>query len=151
MEPLIIDYRKSDAIGKIVRIVIALYFLGFCGYFVFTEAAVDSYGVLFFVALVGALMGLIILLLNTLWERNKRLLVVDQSKVESNIKPNKFKVEWINVSNVRIYSSSIYFYVSGGKKERIIDLADIHLKDIEPIKNKVMEICKYKTIAYTNE
>ena len=150
MEPLIINYKKSDT-TKIIRVLLAIYFLCFCGYFTFTEAAVDRYGMLFIMSLVGVLISLLVLLINTLWEVNTKLLVIDQSKIEFNIKPNKFKTDWINVSNVKIYNSSIYLYTNGGKKERIIDLSEIHLKDIAPIKRKFIEICEHKTIAYTNE
>lgn len=150
MEPLVIDYKNTDKI-RFVRFVLSIYFLGFCGYFVFSEAAINRFEILFYTSLIGVVISLLGLLFSTLWDRNKNLLKIDRSQIESNIKGSKFKVDWINVSNVKIYSSSIYIYINGGKKEKVIDLSDIHLKDVQPIKNKIMEACDYKSIVYTNE
>lgn len=150
MEPLVIDYKNTDKM-RFVRFVLSIYFLGFCGYFVFSQAAINRFEMLFYTALAGAVISLLGLLFNTLWNGNKKLLKIDRSQIESNIKGAKFKVDWINVSNVKIYDSSIYIYINGGKKEKVIDLSEIHLKDVLPIKNKIIEACDYKSIAYTNE
>lgn len=146
MEPLVINHKQSDIV-KISRTFLALYFFAFSAYFVFIEASINRYGILFFAATLGALLTLLIFLFNTLWVNSKKPLVINQLIVESNIPKSKFKIEWINVSKVSIYYSSVYFHVNGGRKERILDLSDVSLKDITPIKSKVEEICKHKNIV----
>lgn len=151
METLIIDYNQKSPVKKTILIIFGLYFLIFCGYFAFNEAAISRYGLLFYVSIVGAVLALLVFLSYTLWASSKKLLIIDQTRIESNIPSYKFKEEWINVSRVDIVYDAIIIHTNGGRKEKRISLLDIHLKDVNPIKNKMIEFCKYKSIAYTNE
>lgn len=146
MDTLIIDYKPTP-IKRIGRLICGLYFLCFAGFFLFNEVAISRYGLLFYAALVGAILALFLFLSNSLWVSNKKLLSISSSEIASNIKSHKFKIEWVNVSSVSIKDLSISFFIDGGKKEKTIDLSNIHLKDVAPIKHQVRELCKYKNIA----
>lgn len=150
MTTLTID-RKTPQIRKILRAASGIYFIIFCGYFLFTEARVEGYTVLFFTAVIGVTLGLILFLSNTLWASEKKLLEIDNTTIESNISGSKFSEEWVSVSKITIGVSYIIFFVDGGKKQRKLDLSQLLYNDVGLVKSKVIELCEYKNIPYIND
>lgn len=150
MNALIIE-NKSPKVSRIIKAFMGTYFTIFCGYFLFTEAAIDSYGLLFFTSAIGALLAITLLLANTLWTSDKKLLTIDNSIILSNISGSKFNEEWVSVSKITIGVSYIIFFVDGGRKQRKLDLSQLFYEDVATVKGKVIELCEYKNISYIND
>lgn len=146
MESLIINPQTSKMKNYTLAFV-GLYFLLFCGYLVFSEAAIERYYAMFFFAAIGMFVALALFLVNTLWISNKALLKIDNVTIESNIKGSKFKIEWVQVSKVEMTEYDIIFYTDGGRKERRMNLSNILYKEIFPIRNKIEELCEHKNIS----
>lgn len=150
MNALVIE-NKTPKIRRLTRAIVGGYFTIFCGYFLFTEIAVDSYSFLFFAACLGALLGLLLLLSNTLWTADLKLLTIDNSVISSKISGSKFNEEWVKVSKITIGVSYIIFFTEGGRKQRKLDLTQLQYNDVSTVKGKVIELCEYKNIAYIND
>lgn len=150
MNALIIE-NKTPKAKRILRASIGIYLTLFCGYFLFTEATINGYGVFFFTTTIGVLLGLILLLGNTLWTSNKKLLTIDNSKITSNILGSKFNEDWVSVSKTTIGISYIIFFVDGGRKQRKLDLSHLLYSDVGIVKSKVIELCEYKNISYIKD
>lgn len=150
MNALIIE-NKSPKVSRIIKAFMGTYFTIFCGYFLFTEAAIDSYGLLFFTSAIGALLAITLLLANTLWTSDKKLLTIDNSIILSNISGSKFNEEWVSVSKITIGVSYIIFFVDGGRKQRKLYLSELTYNDVPTVKGKLIELCEYKNIPYIKD
>lgn len=146
MDALIIAPKSAKG-RRIARAFCGLYFLLFCGYLMFNRAVMEQFNMLFFFSLFGAFLALILFLSNTLWISDKILLKIDEVMIESNVKSNKLRIEWVKVSKVAISESEIVFYTDGGQKEKALQLAALPYGDVNAIKEKVIELCEHKNIV----
>lgn len=151
MNELTINYKETSKTKKILNIIIAVYLGGFSLYFCFTEAVANRYGILFFCALAGFVLALILLFINTLWQP-ATLLRIDSNTIISHLpKQSKATFDWTNVSRVNIGVSYIIFLVNGEQKQRKMDLSVLMYEDVMNVKSKIIEICEYKNIPYHND
>ena len=146
MEALTISPKESK-VRRYVLAFVGLYFLSFCGYLMFAKAAVEQYHLLFFFALFGAFLALVLFLNNTLWVSGKALLRIDKEIIVSNIKGSKLKLEWVKVSKVSVSEFEIVFYTDGGRKEKALNLSGLTYADVPLVKEKVVEFCELKNIV----
>lgn len=150
MNALVIE-NKTPKIRRTLRAITGAYMTIFCGYFLFGEVVVNNYALLFFSATIGAIFGLVLLLSNTLWTSDLKLLSIDNSTISSKVSGSKFDEEWVKVSKITIGVSYIIFFTEGGRKQRKLDLSQLQYSDVSNVKSKVIELCQYKNIAYIND
>ncbi len=150
MNALIIE-EKTPKVRRTARAIMGVYFTAFAGYFLFTEAVAENYGLLFWTAAVATVMAIVLLVANTLWISDRQLLNIDNSQIVSKVSGSKFAEEWVQVSKVTIGVSYIIFFVDGGRKQRKLDLSQLLYNDVGNVKSKVIELCEYKNIAYLND
>lgn len=146
MEPLII-LPKDAKIRRFGRAFCGLFFLSYCGYILLDQTTADQCPVLSVLTLSGILLALVLFLANTLWVSGKALIKIDEEVIESNIKGNKLKLEWIKVSKVSISESDIIFHINGERKEKPLSLSDLAYKDVAPVKNRITWLCEHKNIV----
>lgn len=147
MEETLIILKKRSSVKRYGRAFTGLYFLFFCGYLMFDKAAIEEYHLLFFVSLIGAFLALALFLSNTLWVSNKVLLKIDDISVNSNIKGNKLKLEWVKVSKLSFSDYDIVFYTDGGQKFKTLDLSSLPYGEVVPVREKIKSLCEYKNIV----
>lgn len=150
MEELNINYGISQK-HRITNIVIFSYFAGFGLYLSIREAITVGYNVLFFLALLCFILGAILILRNTVWLPSP-ILTMDGNRVAANTVYNKkFAVNWVDVSRVNIGPGYVVFLVNGGQKQSKLELLSLKYEDLLAVKSKIIEICEYKNIPYSND
>ncbi|MBK5719418.1 hypothetical protein JGH11_00900 [Dysgonomonas sp. Marseille-P4677] len=151
MNELIIDYSGISKIRKIVNVMTGAFLAGFTLYFCITEGIANRYGILFFCAMAGFILSVILLLSNTLWLPGP-LLKIDSNIIAVNLpKQGKVAFDWTSVSRVNIGVSYIVFLVNGEKRQRKLDLSVLIYDDVKNVKAKIVEMCEYKNIPYQND
>lgn len=151
MNELSIKYGDVSQTKRVFNIIAGVFLAGFTLYFCVTEGLVNNYGTLFFCALAGFVLSVILLLSNTLW-MPAPVLKIDSTTVVSNLpKQGKASFEWTSVSRVNIGVSYLIFFVNGEKKQRKLNLSGLLYDDVMTVKSKVVEICEYKNIPYQND
>lgn len=152
MNELTISYGASKT-KKIVNIIFGVYFTVFSLYFLINElmATPSRYGVLFFCALIGTLIGIAMVVGATLFV-SKPIIKIDNTVIQPGaaLDKNQTPIEWANVSEMNIGVSYIIFIVNGQKQQKI-DLSQLLYKDIVTVKSKAIEICEFKNIPYKND
>ena len=150
MNELIIDYGEPKS-KRITSVIIGVYFTIFCLYFLILEWLAHRYAMLFFFALIGALLGIAIIIRNTLLV-TRPLLKISNVGILPELpgEKNQIPVEWANVSEMNIGVSYLTFILNGQKQQKI-DLSSLRYKDMKEVKSKVMEICEFKNIPYKND
>lgn len=150
MDELLISYN-TDKNKKIVATVIAIYLACFCAYFCIFEAINNRFAVLFFTSLIGAILS-IVLILMYVFSTPKPIFRVNMNEIDFNPPHQKgIATEWININQVSFGPSYIIFKTNGGKKESKIDLSYVLYKDVKDVKAKIIELCEYKNIPYSND
>lgn len=150
MNALIIE-KKIDKFERIGNAISTIILIGVSVYFTLSEAASDSYGLFFFTFAICGLFHLIKLLYTTLWARDKTILKIDNTIIESKVPGSKFKEEWVKVSKISIGLSYIIFFVDGGRKQRKLYLSELTYNDVPTVKGKLIELCEYKNIPYIKD
>jgi hypothetical protein len=152
MNELIINYGISKT-KKFANIAFGIYFTIFSLYFLINElmATPSRHGVLFFCALIGALIGIVMILGVTMFT-SKPLLKIDNTAIQPGIAldKNQTLIEWANVSEMNIGVSYIIFIINGQKQQKL-DLSPLLYKDMVTVKSKAIEICEFKNIPYKND
>lgn len=150
MEELSINYEVSKR-GRIANVAIFSFFAAYGLYNCVKEGLVDNFSLLFYVALLCFLGGVILILRNTLW-LPAPILSISNSNIVSNIPGKKrFTVDWVNVSKVNIGPGYITFLLNGEQKQQKLDLLPLKYEDLLAVKAKIMELCEFKNIAYHND
>lgn len=150
MDELLISYNP-DKKKKIVGTVIAIYLACFCGYFSIHEAINNRFDILFFTALIGLVLSITLVLIYV-FSTPKPVFRVNINQIDFNPPHQKgMATEWININQVSFGPSYVIFKINGGKKELKIDLSYVLYKDVKDIKAKIIELCEYKNIPYSND
>lgn len=150
MSELNISYGVSKT-QRITNIIIYSYFAAFGLYFCVKEGLANSYTVIFFLSLLCFLLGAILILRSTVW-LPAPLLSIDNDKIEANPHDKKsIVVDWVAVNRVNIGPGYIVFLTDGGQKQRKIDLTNLKYEDVSKVKGKIIELCEYKNIPYSND
>lgn len=150
MEELSINYEKSKS-SRIGYIIIFSYFAAYGLYNCVKEGLADNFNVLFYLALLCFLGGVILILKNTVWLPTP-ILIISNSNIASNTPGKKrFTLDWVNVSKVNIGPGYITFQLNGGQKQQKLDLLPLKYEDLLAVKAKVMELCEFKNIPYHND
>lgn len=150
MDDLLINYGISKT-KKITNIIIGTYLACFTLYFCITEAIGSRFSILFFCALIGLVLAIILILSNTLW-LSEPSLKIDGNAIESNPPTkNSLTIDWARVSKVNIGMSYITFAINGGQKQQKLELSYLTYNDMVSAKSKVIEFCEYKNIPYQND
>ncbi|MDR0824405.1 MAG: hypothetical protein LBN74_04880 [Prevotella sp.] len=151
MEELIINYNGISENKRIANIVTGVYLAGFTLYFSIIEGVAGRYGVLFYCALIGFVLAVMLILGNTLWLSGATL-SIDSNAIKPNMpKQNKSAIAWTSVSGVNIGVSYVALSIDGGQKHRKLDLSSLRYDDVKTVKSKILEVCEYKNIPYQND
>lgn len=151
MDELNINYSNISQIRKIVNVITGAFLTIFTLYFCVTEGVANRFGVLFFCAMAGFILSVILLLSNTLWLPGP-ILKIDSNTIAANLpKQGKLIFDWTSVSRVNIGVSYLVFLVNGEKKQRKLDLSILIYDDVKTVKAKIVEMCEYKNIPYQND
>lgn len=152
MDELYIDYEQVPKNKKIINIVTGAYLGAFASYFAISQAIANHFGVLFYVAIIGVVCAIVLVLNNTVW-LSDRTLKIDKTAIEDNLSPKSGIVvtEWTDVSQVNIGISYILFLTYGGKKQRKLELSSLVYADLSSVKAKVIELCENKNIPFHND
>ncbi len=152
MDELIINYGDSKS-KKVTNIIFGAYFTAFSLFFLVNElmATPSRYGILFFCALIGVLIGIVMILSATLFI-TKPILKIDNTAIYPGIASDKNQtpIEWANVSEMNIGVSYLTFIINGQKQQKL-DLSLLLYKDMKEVKSKAIEICGFKNIPYKND
>lgn len=151
MNEFIVTGNKSKA-ARILAIVSGGYFTVFCLYFLIMElmATPSRFELLFFASLIGALLG-ITLLLRGILSRSGALVTIDSNTINVHLpKRDPVIIEWVNVSEATFGVSYVVFLLNGQKEQRI-DLSHLVYTDMRNTKNKIIELCEHKNIPYKND
>ena len=105
----------------------------------------ELYSFVFYMHLVYAICGAILILKNTIWQPSPTLQITNSA-----IETKKVKIDWTAVSKVNIGLAYIVFLTNGEQKQQKLDLSDFLYKDIKDIKSKVIELCEQKNIPDHN-
>ncbi len=150
MNELDVNYGVSQS-KKLLNIIIGVYLAGFTLYFSIIEGVANRFDILFFCAMIGFVLAVMLILFNTLWLPDS-LLKIDSNTIIINLpKQNKVIVDWANVSQVNIGVSYVVFLINGAQKQRKLDLSSFVYEDVRQVKSKVIELCEYKNIPYHND
>lgn len=150
MDELNISYGMSKT-QRVTNIVIYAYFAVFGLYFCVKEGIAKNFDVVFFLALLCFLLGAILILRNTIW-LPAPLLSIGKDKVTANSQGKKsIMVDWVAVSKVNIGPGYIVFLTNGEQKQRKIELSILKYEDVSKVKSKIIELCEYKNIPYSND
>lgn len=148
MNELIISYADSKT-KKIIKIIVGIYFTVFTLYFVVIQLLAKQYNTLFVFALIGFVLGIAIVLANTVMG-SKPLVKIDNSAIVSNLPSQSGEIAWVDVTEMNIGMSYLLFIING-QKQRKIDFSDLKYKDLKEVKSKAAEICEFKNIPYKND
>lgn len=148
MNELIISYAESKT-KKIIKIIVGIYFTAFTLYFVVIQLLAKQYNTLFVFALIGFVLGIAIVLTNTVMG-SKPLVKIDNSAIVSNLPSQSGEIAWADVTEMNIGMSYLLF-IMNGQKQRKIDFSDLKYKDLKEVKSKAAEICEFKNIPYKND
>lgn len=120
-------------------------------YFCIKEGLANSYSIMFFLSLLCFICGVILILMSTVW-LPAPLLSIDNDKIEANPQDKKsIIVDWVTISRVNIGPGYVVFLTEGGQKQRKIDLTNLKYEDVSKVKGKIIELCEYKNIPYSND
>lgn len=106
----------------------------------------DAYNLRFFLGLFYALIGVIHILRNTVWQSTPILQITNNT-----IETKKIKIDWTTVSKINIGLAYIVFLTNGEQKQQKLDLSELLYKDIRDVKSKIIELCEHKNIPYHND
>lgn len=150
MNELNISYNISKG-HRITNIVIFSYFTGLGLYMCIKNILIASYGIVFFLGLLCILLGIILILRNTVW-LSVPILNISNDKVVSNPPNSKsITIDWVAVSRVNIGPGYLVFFLNGGQKQSKIELLSLKYEDLLTVKSKIVELCEYKNIPYSND
>lgn len=143
MEDLIIDYGRTPKGMRGISIFFAVCMLA--GGIVLCVAE-GSYNYRFYLGLFYAIIGVITILKNTVWQSSPILRITN-----SIIETKKIKIDWATVSKINIGLAYIVFLTNGEQKQQKLDLSELLYKDIKDVKSKIIELCEHKNIPYHND
>jgi hypothetical protein len=143
MEDLIINYGQPSKGMKWITIIFALFIMGSS---IIVAVLETAYTFRFFLYLLYAVCGAIMLIRNTLWLPSPVLTITNNL-----IETKKMKMDWTSVSRVNIGLGYIVFLLNGEQKQQRLNLSDILYKDVRMVKAKVIELCEQKNIPYHND
>ncbi|MFV0538345.1 MAG: hypothetical protein ACK5M3_13400 [Dysgonomonas sp.] len=143
MNDLIINYNSIPKSLKIVYI-----FFGCCVLAGGIAICVmeNAYNFRFYLGLFYAIIGVITILKNTVWQPTPILQITN-----STIEAKKIKIDWTTVSKINIGLAYIVFLTNGEQKQQRLDLSELLYKDIKDAKSKIIELCEQKNIPYHND
>jgi len=115
------------------------------------QALAGLYGLDFYLALAGAVLGMVLVLNATLWE-SKPIFKMNQESIYVNMpgQKNAYMVDWLSVKEVGIGLSYIKFSETDGKNYTV-DISGLKYSDLKDVKSGVVEICESKNIPYRND
>lgn len=145
MDELIICYKKAKS-AQIAAIVVGGYFAAFCLYLVVEQLMHKTFAAPFYFALIGCILGILVILSNTLWTA-KPLVKINNTIFDVR---NVNTIEWTNVSQVGI-GTSYFVFLLNGQKEVKVDLSMLVYTDLVKVKSKIVELCEFKNIPYKNQ
>ncbi len=149
MNEFIIKLNKSKS-GQIVGLLGGIYLSALCLYFVISKAIANTIDFAFYLYAVGAILGIMLVLQNTLF-RSNFFVRMDNNSFEINThSQDKYLIEWTNVSQVNLGISYAVFTLNGQKQAKI-DLSSLTYNDLKDTKSKIIETCEHKNIPYKND
>lgn len=149
MNEFIINYNKSKS-GQIIGLLAGGYLAIFFLYYVITKVMASIFDFTFYLYIVGAALGILLLLQNTIF-RKKLFVRIDNNVVEVNIpSQSNSLIDWTNVSQVSLGVSYAVFLLNGQKQMKV-DLSSLTYNDLKNTKSKIIEVCEHKNIPYKND
>jgi hypothetical protein len=148
MEELEFNYAKGN---RVTNIIVFSLFAVYTAYSCIQHALIKNFGVLFFIPLALFLIAVFFILRNTIWLPAPVLKINNEFIISHSPHNKNFTVDWVNVSSVNIGPGYIIFMLSGGQKQKKLELLSLRYGDLLEAKSKVIEICEHKNIPYHND
>lgn len=150
MNELEIDYNKSK--GKnVFLVVVGGYFTLYGIYSCVMQVLANTFGLNFYLALAGAILGAILVLSTTVWtpkpifRMNAESVYVNMPGINS-----IYQVDWINVKEVGIGLNYLKFAETDGKNYTV-QIGGLKYDDLKEVKSRIIELCESKNIPYHND
>lgn len=150
MDELNISYNISKS-HRITNVIIFSYFTGLGLYMCIKNMLVANYDIVFFLGLLCFILGVILILRNTVWLSPPILNISNEKVISTPPNSKSVTVEWVNVSRVNIGPGYLVFFLNGGQKQSKIELLSLKYEDLLTVKSKIIELCEYKNIPYSND
>lgn len=147
METLTIQYSCSKY-EKTAAILSSTFLFGLSLYNIITEAIAKNYNILFFVAAIGVLLGLLVFFIFSWWQP-RPILEINNQNIQVNLpKIKKQNIDWSAIKKVAIGGGHVKITTNS---ELFLDLAALKHSDINLVKSKIIEICDTKGIPFQND
>lgn len=149
MDQFIINYSEKSKNTKLFNLIVRVLILVVFAFFCISEVVANTYSLRFYLALIGVVISLVLLLMD-LFAGNGDILKIDVNTVEFYTSKPKLIIDWANISKVNIGPSYITFQMNGLKEVKL-NLSNIMYDDVKRVKSKIIELCEYKNIPYQND
>lgn len=148
MTELVIRYAISNRL-KMQAIIASVYLMIISIVIAVLQLMNSQYNILFFVGVVGVLIGLSLLLSSTI-SQPKPLVRMDNNEFELNFPMQRLSTTlyWSEVSHIGIGLSYITLVVA--EEQLKVDLEILRYHDLKVLKAKLIEVAEDKTIPYNN-
>lgn len=149
MNDLEINYSISKNI-KLISVLAGLYLFGISVGVTIFQTMSKNYTFFFYAGLVGAIIGIILILSVTTWQ-SKPVIVIDSDQFRVHLPKQRINgtIDWVNVTQIGIGLSYITMATNENKNYKI-DLENLKYADLRAIKTKLIEISEAKSIPYHN-
>ena len=148
MTELVIRYAISNRL-KLQAIIASVYLMIISIVIAVLQLMNSQYNILFFVGVVGVIIGLSLLLSSTI-SQPKPLVRMDNDECEFNFPMQRLSTTlfWSEVSHIGIGLSYITLIVA--EQQLKVDLEILRYHDLKVLKAKLIEVAEAKTIPYNN-
>ena len=148
MTELVIRYAISNRL-KLQAIIASVYLMIISIVIAVLQLMNSQYNILFFVGVVGVIIGLSLLLSSTI-SQPKPLVRMDNNEFELNFPMQRLSTTlfWSEVSHIGIGLSYITLVVA--EQQLKVDLEILRYHDLKVLKAKLIEVAEAKTIPYNN-
>lgn len=149
MNELEINYSISKNI-QLTGIISGAYLFGISSGVAIFQALAKNYTFFFYAGLVGAVIGVILILSVTTWQ-SKPVITIDNDQFRVHLPKQRINgvIDWVNVTQIGIGLSYITMATNENKNYKI-DLENLKYTDLRAIKTKLIEVSEAKGIPYYN-
>lgn len=151
MEQLEIKYENSKLVVTIS--VLGAFLLAITYGYLCVNAYLkeSSAGFSFYIYLIICVLGLVGVVVNYL-NASRILFYMDSQTIKAaEDLTGCHEIQWVNVSRVSFGPTYILFHLNGGQKQEQVSLSTLKYKDVMSVKAKVLELCDFKNIPYSND
>ncbi len=148
MEELKIKYSISQQV-KITSILVSIFLISMSGTLAIKQVIGNTYAFVFYASIVGILLGAILILMVTIWQK-EIVITIDDKEIDIMLPKQQLggSISWDTVTQVGIGLGHIT--IESEPENYKIDLGNLKYNDLRLVKNKIIEVCESKSIAFNN-